>query len=158
MLTLSFSHHKITLFENKCGIKLITLISMYHLKPLVNLQVQLKLKCRCTNCLLYWHFSDPFQNYFSLTNFIDGLCILKIQQLILIKSSCFPIGGSKLIYWNLSSYNCSQVRSWCSLSAAKLKTLYFVIICSAEDLFTLNSNKFRMVYKVDGNLQLDSRD
>ena len=32
------------------------------------------------------------------------------------------------------------------------------IICSAEDLFTLNSNKFRMVYKVDGNPQLDSRD
>ena len=37
-------------------------------------------------------------------------------------------------------------------------TIYFVIICSAEDLFTLNSNKFRMVYKVDGNPQLDSRD
>ena len=36
--------------------------------------------------------------------------------------------------------------------------LYFVIICSAEDLLTLNSNKFRMVYKVDGNPQLDSRD
>ena len=35
---------------------------------------------------------------------------------------------------------------------------YFVIICSAEDLFTLTSNKFRMVYKVDGNPQLDSRD
>ena len=34
----------------------------------------------------------------------------------------------------------------------------FVIICSAEDLLTLNSNKFRMVYKVDGNPQLDSRD
>ena len=32
------------------------------------------------------------------------------------------------------------------------------MICSAEDLFTLNSNKFRMVYKVDGNPQLDSRD
>ena len=34
----------------------------------------------------------------------------------------------------------------------------FRIICSTEDLFTLNSNKFRMVYKVDGNPQLDSRD
>ena len=44
MLTFSFSYHKITLFENKYGIKLITLISMYHLKPLVSLQVQLKLK------------------------------------------------------------------------------------------------------------------
>ena len=32
------------------------------------------------------------------------------------------------------------------------------MICSAEDLFTLNSNKFRMVYKVDGKPQLDSRD
>ena len=37
------------------------------------------------------------------------------------------------------------------------KTLYFVI-CSAEDLFTLNSNKFRMVYEVDGNPQLDTCD
>ena len=35
---------------------------------------------------------------------------------------------------------------------------YFVFICSAEDLFTLTGNKFRMVYKVDGNLRLDSRD
>ena len=40
----------------------------------------------------------------------------------------------------------------------RTQTLYFVIICSAEDLLTLNSNKFRMVYKVDGNPQLDSRD
>ena len=37
---------------------------------------------------------------------------------------------------------------------SEFKTIYFVI-CSAEDLFTLNSNKFRMVYKVDGNPQLD---
>ena len=41
--------------------------------------------------------------------------------------------------------------------SAELKTFYFVI-CSAEDLFTLNSNKFRMVYKVDGNPQLDTCD
>ena len=34
----------------------------------------------------------------------------------------------------------------------------FRFICSAEDLFTLTSNKFRMIYKVDGNLQLDSCD
>ena len=33
----SFSYHKITLFEKKYDIKLITLISMYHLKPLVSL-------------------------------------------------------------------------------------------------------------------------
>ena len=62
------------------------------------------------------------------------------------------------MYWNLSSYNCSQVRSWCSLYTAELKTLYFVIICSAEDLLILNSNKFRMIDKVDGNPQLDSCD
>ena len=40
----------------------------------------------------------------------------------------------------------------------QIKTLYFVFICSAEDLFTLASNKFRIVYEVDGNLRLDSRD
>ena len=34
---------------------------------------------------------------------------------------------------------------------------FFVIIYSAEDLFTLTSNEFRMVYKVDGNPQLDPR-
>ena len=33
----SFSYHKIILFEKKYDIKLITLISMYHLKPLVSL-------------------------------------------------------------------------------------------------------------------------
>ena len=30
--------------------------------------------------------------------------------------------------------------------------------CSAEDLFILNSHKFRMVYKVDGNPQFNSCD
>ena len=64
----SFSYHKITLFEKKYIIKLITLISMYHLKSLVNADVQIAL-----------HFSDPFCDCFSLKNFIDGLCILKIQ-------------------------------------------------------------------------------
>ena len=34
----------------------------------------------------------------------------------------------------------------------------FRFIRSAEDLSTLTSNKFRMVYKVDGNSQLDSGD
>ena len=38
------------------------------------------------------------------------------------------------------------------------KKLYFVFIFSAEGLFTSISNKFRMVYKVDGNSQLHSRD
>ena len=33
----SFSYHKIELFEKKYDIKLITLISMYHFKPLVSL-------------------------------------------------------------------------------------------------------------------------
>ena len=40
----------------------------------------------------------------------------------------------------------------------RTQNTFFVMICSAENLFTLNSNKFRMVYKVDGNSQLDSRD
>ena len=44
MLTFSFPYHKITLFENKYDNKLITLISMYHLKHFVSLQVQLKCK------------------------------------------------------------------------------------------------------------------
>ena len=39
-----------------------------------------------------------------------------------------------------------------------IHSLHFVFICSAEDLSTLTSNEFRMVYKVDGNSQLDSRD
>ena len=45
-----------------------------------------------------------------------------------------------------------------SLCTIEIKTLYLVSICSAEDLFTLTSNKFRMVYKVGGKPQLDSRD
>ena len=36
----SFSYHKITLFEKKYVLKLITLLSMYHLKPLVSLKIQ----------------------------------------------------------------------------------------------------------------------
>ena len=37
-------------------------------------------------------------------------------------------------------------------------TLFFVIISSDEDLLTLNSNKVRMVHKVDGTPQLGSHD
>ena len=48
--------------------------------------------------------------------------------------------------------------SYFSLYTAEIKTLYFVFNCFAEDLFKLISNKFRMVCKVDGNLQLDARD
>ena len=44
------------------------------------------------------------------------------------------------------------------MHSAEFKTLYFVMICSPEDLFTLSNNNFRMVYQVDGNPQLDSRD
>ena len=44
-----------------------------------------------------------------------------------------------------------------SLYCRTKKTL-FRFICSVEDHFTLTSNKFRMVYDVDGNPQLDSRD
>ena len=40
----SFSYDKITLFEMKYDIKLITLISMYHLKPLVSLDRFIKIK------------------------------------------------------------------------------------------------------------------
>ena len=43
----SFSQYKITLFEKKYVIKLITLISMHHLKSLVGLQFHLKLKELC---------------------------------------------------------------------------------------------------------------
>ena len=48
--------------------------------------------------------------------------------------------------------------SLCCLYVVKIKPLYFVFICSAEDLFTLTSNKFRMVHNVDGNPHLDSFD
>ena len=63
MLTFSFSHHKITLFENKYDIKLITLISMYHLKPLVSLQVKLNLNAdvQIASCI------DTFQILFIAT-------------------------------------------------------------------------------------------
>ena len=40
----------------------------------------------------------------------------------------------------------------------RTQNTFFVFICSAEDLFTLNGNKFRMVFKVDGNPKLDSSD
>ena len=45
-----------------------------------------------------------------------------------------------------------------SLYTAEIKTLYLVFNCSAEDLFKLISDKFRIICEVDGNLQLDSRD
>ena len=48
----SFSYHKITLFEKKHVIKLITFISMYHLKPLVSLQVQIKMQMQMYKLLL----------------------------------------------------------------------------------------------------------
>ena len=40
----------------------------------------------------------------------------------------------------------------------KSKHFYFVLNCLAENLLKLISKKFRMVCKVDGNLQLDLRD
>ena len=42
-----FSYHKITLLEKKYDIKLITSISMYHLKSLASLAGSLKIRCRC---------------------------------------------------------------------------------------------------------------
>ena len=44
-----------------------------------------------------------------------------------------------------------------SLHCRNQNTL-FRFICFAEDLFTLTSNKFRIVHKLDWNSQLDSRD
>ena len=95
MLTFLFSYHKITLFENKYDIKLITLISMYHLKPLVCLQVQLKFNAdvQIASCI------DTFQILFTTTfhgQILWTVCVLKTHQLILIKSSCFPIGGKQI--------------------------------------------------------------
>ena len=51
----SFTYYKITLFEKKYDIKLITLISMYHLKPLVTRAWtgSLKIKMQMHNCSLY---------------------------------------------------------------------------------------------------------
>ena len=48
----SFSYHNVTLFEKKYDIKLITLISMYHLKPLVSLQIHFKIKMQMYKLLL----------------------------------------------------------------------------------------------------------
>ena len=44
-----------------------------------------------------------------------------------------------------------------SLNCASQNTLFrYDLLC--RGYFTLNSNKFRMVYKVDGNPQIDSGD
>ena len=44
-----------------------------------------------------------------------------------------------------------------SLHSGTQNTLFrYDLLC--RGYFTLNSNKFRMVYNVDGNPQLDSRD
>ena len=78
MLTFSFSYHKITLFENKYGIKLITLIFMYQLKPLVSLQVQSKLKCR------FVYFEDTVTCFDKIVMFFHRgkqIDILKFIQL-----------------------------------------------------------------------------
>ena len=53
----SFSYRKITLFEKKYVIKLITLISMYHLKPLVSLQ---KIKMQMYKLLLVFTLFRSF--------------------------------------------------------------------------------------------------
>ena len=46
---------------------------------------------------------------------MDGLCILKIYTVTyfdkIVMFSQGGGGGRKSIYWNLSSFNCSQVRS-----------------------------------------------
>ena len=57
----SFSCHKITLFEKKYVIKLITLAPMHHLKPLVSLQVHLK--AHCHSRISYDHTKSISQVY-----------------------------------------------------------------------------------------------
>ena len=47
-----FSYHKITLFENKYGIKLITLMSMYHLRTTVPLVSYIR------NSLRFWYYAS----------------------------------------------------------------------------------------------------
>ena len=62
---------------------------MYHQVDYFNFHVQFKISCELAGSfkikmqmyklLVVLTLSDPFHNYFSLTNFIDSLCILRIQ-------------------------------------------------------------------------------
>ena len=72
----SFSYHEITLFEKKYVIKLIILISMYHLKTSCELAGSFKIEMQMYKFLLVLTLFRSFHNYL---NFTDGLCILKVQ-------------------------------------------------------------------------------
>ena len=56
-----------------------------------------RVKMQMHKLLFVLKLLDPLHNYFSKKNCTDGLCSLKTQQLILVKVSRFPIGGSKSI-------------------------------------------------------------
>ena len=64
-LFFSFAYHKIILFEKKYDIKLVTLISMYHLKPLVSLTGSLEIKMQMYKLLFVLLCSDLLHNYFT---------------------------------------------------------------------------------------------
>ena len=66
----SFSYHKIALFEKKYDIKLITLISIYQLKPLVSLDRFIK------NC------NADVQNALC-TDTVQILCMTTLNRIIL---------------------------------------------------------------------------
>ena len=99
----SFSYHKITLFEKKYDIKLITLSSMCHLKPLVSLgrfietynaDAQIALCTDTVQILFIEKFYGRFVRFENTVSYFDKIVMF------------FHIGGSKSIYLNLSSYNC----------------------------------------------------
>ena len=64
MLSFLLSHHKITLFEKKYVIKLITLISMYH-STSCEFEGLFKIKIQMYKLLIVFTLLDPFHNYFS---------------------------------------------------------------------------------------------
>ena len=66
----SFSYHKITLFERKYDIKLITLISMYHLKSFVSLDRLIKNQNADVQITLS-------------TDTVQTLCITTLKRIIL---------------------------------------------------------------------------
>ena len=66
--------------EDKHGIKLITLISMYRLRPPVGLR----------------HFSDPFHNYFSWTKFYRRFVYFEDTVTYFVKFVMFSHRGKQI--------------------------------------------------------------
>ena len=89
-------------------------------------------------------------------NFKDS-CYFEDTVTYFLKIVLFFHRGKQISIRSLSSYNCFQVRHWCSFCTANLRILRFVSIFSAENLFTLSSINFRMVYEVYDYPQLVSR-